>query len=451
MMTFGYRLYTLHKPQWQAVSSAFPMHYTDNSIFLSYRQDVARRLTTMLYDALVYMSVDVFMDKSHFLPTDLPSQAILDEIANRDFYVLILTPLSYLQHHRRTMREINHARKTGSQIVVICAYGLFASARNIPTDSITIELLHLDVGAVIAELADLIEVMKPKITWSQVQINQLHAEWELNCGFSRLGPYRFEGAKPHIEFAINIDPSFADAYYHLAVRLREDARKALPDQNSVLIELHKAEAYSTFAINLKPTEARYYAERGQTRYKVGIRFNAENRELILNLAITDISRAISLAPQCAEYYVERAFVYSTLGMTDNALADYDRALEIHPDNREYHMYRGNLHASLGNYRQAIADKLVWANDWSSYAYVDIGFYYWVLGEKDSAYEVWERAKEKGSRFHFYYHRAKGFIKRGELELARDDIREMYMLKPNAEMTKGVIHRLAKAQAQSRFA
>lgn len=86
-------------------------------------------------------------------------------------------------------------------------------------------------------------------------------------------------------------------------------------------EYHKAVAAFTKAIELDPSFALAYSNRGWAHIKLG-----EYEQ-----AIADCSRAIELDPNLAIAYSNRGWAHIELGDYEQAVTDYDRAIELDPD------------------------------------------------------------------------------------------------------------------------
>lgn len=77
-------------------------------------------------------------------------------------------------------------------------------------------------------------------------------------------------------------------------------------------------------------------------------------------AIADQTAVLGVDDRFGHAYVRRAYVFSTNGLPDKALADLDRAVELAPYMEAYwlamaHADRGRIHESRGNIEQARRD------------------------------------------------------------------------------------------------
>ena len=72
-------------------------------------------------------------------------------------------------------------------------------------------------------------------------------------------------------------------------------------------------------------------------------------------ALTDLSEAIRLAPNEAEYWADRGATYQWMGQYEDALADFSRAIELEPDNAWAIANRGEFYKETGQYKEALAD------------------------------------------------------------------------------------------------
>ncbi len=72
-------------------------------------------------------------------------------------------------------------------------------------------------------------------------------------------------------------------------------------------------------------------------------------------ALAALDEAIGLAPNLAEAYETRGWLYSELDQYDKALADYDRAIGLQPWNSRAWCSRGHVKAAMGELAAAIED------------------------------------------------------------------------------------------------
>ena len=101
----------------------------------------------------------------------------------------------------------------------------------------------------------------------------------------------------------------------------------------------------TKAIELDPTYAVAYNNRGYAKHKLGQHA----------AALTDLDRAIELDPTLATAYDSRGEVKHKLGQHAAALTDLDRAIELNPTYAIAYNNRGNTKESLGRITEARED------------------------------------------------------------------------------------------------
>ena len=167
--------------------------------------------------------------------------------------------------------------------------------------------------------------------------------------------------------AIELDPTLADAYNN-----RGTAKHKLGQHAAALADYNRA-------IELDPTLAAAYNNRGTAKHKLGQHAAAladYNRAIELNptyaiahnnrgnakhklgqhaAALTDLDRAIELDPTLAIAYDSRGEVKHKLGQHAAALTDLDRAIELDPTLAEAYNNRGNTKESLGRITEARED------------------------------------------------------------------------------------------------
>lgn len=72
-------------------------------------------------------------------------------------------------------------------------------------------------------------------------------------------------------------------------------------------------------------------------------------------AIADFDKAIELAPEDSELYLQRGDIYAEMGKTDLAIADFSKAIESMPDNPEAYYLRARAYEDKGENTLALAD------------------------------------------------------------------------------------------------
>ncbi|MGE3780173.1 MAG: tetratricopeptide repeat protein, partial [Pirellulaceae bacterium] len=103
----------------------------------------------------------------------------------------------------------------------------------------------------------------------------------------------------------------------------------------------------TEAIRLKPDHAEFYRQRGNAYHAAG-----EAKQ-----AIRDLSQAIRRDPRHADYYNDRGLVHYDQDDYGAAEADFDQAISLDPDNAVYFYKRANTHYAADEMTAAAADYL----------------------------------------------------------------------------------------------
>ncbi|MFZ1890406.1 MAG: tetratricopeptide repeat protein [Candidatus Binataceae bacterium] len=99
------------------------------------------------------------------------------------------------------------------------------------------------------------------------------------------------------------------------------------------------------AIELEPNAAEYRIFRSQ----------AYTRTSRLDLALDDANEAIRLAPHTALCYSSRGFIYMAMGDSAKAIADLSHAIELDPNNVMFLVQRGFAYGMAGRYGETQAD------------------------------------------------------------------------------------------------
>jgi Flp pilus assembly protein TadD len=103
------------------------------------------------------------------------------------------------------------------------------------------------------------------------------------------------------------------------------------------------------SLKLKPNQA------GTLNSRAKLYFSSSNNRDTLLLALADYNQAIALAPDEAEYYVNKGATLARLGNMNEALIVMNKGLEINPEQLSGYSNRSILYSRLGQYQNALAD------------------------------------------------------------------------------------------------
>jgi tetratricopeptide (TPR) repeat protein len=131
------------------------------------------------------------------------------------------------------------------------------------------------------------------------------------------------------------------------------------------------------AIAEEPENPEHYAFRAMM---------TEDREA----ALVDHARAIELAPDHADYYLDRAGCHVDLENPAAALPDLDTFVELAPKNPVGWGARGDVHFRLGQYEQALADfeRLYQLKPGALSVHMRLAITKHALGRSEEAYKMW---------------------------------------------------------------
>ncbi len=141
----------------------------------------------------------------------------------------------------------------------------------------------------------------------------------------------------------------------------------------------EAVEYFTRAVELDPSNYKYYEKRGLTYLyaekpgqaiddlTISVDINPKNADAYnnrglafsfqgdLDQAINDFNRAIDIDPNFGQAYLNRGSIYIQFKNFDAAMKDFNQAAKYEPNNPEVYYNRGRLHYSRENYKKAAGD------------------------------------------------------------------------------------------------
>jgi tetratricopeptide (TPR) repeat protein len=131
----------------------------------------------------------------------------------------------------------------------------------------------------------------------------------------------------------------------------------------------------TKAIELDKDDFRSYERRGRCHFELGN----------YHRAIINLTRAIEIKPNRYLLYDLRGRAYSMLGDKDAVSSDFARAIELYPAHNVY-LHKALAFSQMEEYDQAISDlnKAIDIKKDYAYAYLNRGFIYQKLGDKEKA-------------------------------------------------------------------
>jgi len=116
------------------------------------------------------------------------------------------------------------------------------------------------------------------------------------------------------------------------------------DQNVLATAVSTGHIFQTLQQSLS-TPIRDFIEQGRERL-----YRGEHER-----AIEEFSQAIQLNPTDALAYHERGYTYSQLGKYDRAISDFTQAIQLDPFDASAYNYRGQVYSRLKEYEKAIRD------------------------------------------------------------------------------------------------
>lgn len=244
--------------------------------------------------------------------------------------------------------------------------------------------------------------------------------------------------------AIEVDPALASAYmrrgaiwagkgddvkaladYNKAIRLGDDSARA--NRARILYKqgkLPECIADLTLAIEMAPDEAEYYFQRGTAWLQLDR----------VDDAITDLSKVIELEPTAAAAYSNRGAAWAIKNDNSKAMEDFSTAVRLDPDVPGNYENRARLYAQLRQYQDEIKDLTEYMNfvpDDPS-AYVNRGMAWHFSAEYDKAIADFNTAIELApSESYIYICRGSTWNGKKEFDRAIADFNQAIELNPSS--------------------
>lgn len=215
--------------------------------------------------------------------------------------------------------------------------------------------------------------------------------------------------------ALKADPRNIEAYYDLALAFQNKGRfKEAVEIYSMYIAApvqdrkYLADGYNNRAVSLRKLGKHEQALEDLTK---AIELNPNNAEFITNrgntyrdlrnfdLALAEYDKAIAVEPAYASAYIGRGSVNDLKGNATQALKDFSKAIRIDPKEAEAYYNRAGIHFAKRDYAKAIPDydkyiKLNTSNiAYLADGYINRGIAHFYTGSPDSAIRDFTKAIE----------------------------------------------------------
>jgi len=248
----------------------------------------------------------------------------------------------------------------------------------------------------------------------------------------------FDAAAGYLRKALELNPESAACHHSLAAVLlaqgkveeaREQYRACLryKPEPEMAENARRAVAKINELIGLEqdsgPEDAGGYSIRGAARHEKGL----------YDLAISDFTRAIEMAPGSVEAYVNRAAAYIGKRDYDRAIADCNSALEIDLQYADAYVNRGSAYAAKREHDLAILDlnKALELNPRDAGAYFNRALAYARNENHDLAISDWSKAIELNPQYAAAYScRAEAYNKKEEYDRAISDCDKALEIDPD---------------------
>ncbi|MBK7307645.1 MAG: tetratricopeptide repeat protein [Chitinophagaceae bacterium] len=237
----------------------------------------------------------------------------------------------------------------------------------------------------------------------------------------------YKNALTHFSKAIELNPTYADAYCNRAL-----TKVNLKDYNGAIQDYDKA-------IGLNPSDTEAYAGRGMAKYYLGdYKEVIEDYNKVISLnpssdilsasynylgtakiglkdfegAIQALNKAIELDSSIAKAYNNRGYVNGSLGKPESAIRDYNKSIELDSSWAEAYVNRGLEKNQIEDYKGALEDfsKAIKLKPDDAVTYAGRGFTKENLKDYQGAIQDYDKAIELDPNY------ARTYINRGSAKL-----------------------------------
>lgn len=279
-----------------------------------------------------------------------------------------------------------------------------------------------------AEMSELRDKCRTEIIRKQKSDEQAKANTEIRLRAKAVLDRASGNALPDNKIAVArealaIDPDFGDAYQVIGYAYKAKAAEGGLSRDEYRELYDKSFKAFTRAIELTPTLAYSYYERGWITAEIqGDKAGAAN----------DYEKVLQYDPNSYIGYFARAEIEYNQGKTDEAIADYTRGLDIFPDHMESLGNRGNLYLKKGEYQLAIENynraMALRPNDPKTY--YNRGFAYFNMGELAKSVADYTKAiRLKADYTEAYLGRSKAYGKLKDYQAAIADVETALKIEP----------------------
>lgn len=326
-----------------------------NTVFISYRHSVSALWARAVAQQLRDHQLDTFYYTGHADVGDI-QPAVLQQIAARPYFVLILTPGTLKNCHYPgvlVMREIEEAVRLKRAIVRLQTPEFDAGDidQYLPTylaeqfkSTPAYEIPYLSFPTAMQDICTHLPPIDVPTTPTSESVNvvehqppvsavQLAAQGYFERAWKKDDAKDYAGAVSNCTEAIRLYPDFAEAYNGRAIayyRLQTYANMLADFEEAVRLDPHSDELRSN--LGLARLHQRDFAG-----------------------AIADCTQAIEMNPLLAEAYVNRSVTYLSMYDLARGLADCAQAIHINPLLAEGYNARGFVRLFQKDYPASLAD------------------------------------------------------------------------------------------------
>jgi cyclophilin family peptidyl-prolyl cis-trans isomerase/Flp pilus assembly protein TadD/ribosomal protein L40E len=247
----------------------------------------------------------------------------------------------------------------------------------------------------------------------------------------RLGEW--EDAIAAYQRAIELDPNLVEAYAALGRALLEKANTTIGEERQMwLLESEQAFLQARDLAPLNPDHPRNLSKLYLTWAQL---VAGDQRDELFEKALLYSDQALSLSPDTADIWNERAQIFTAMGDIEQAMAVYQQSLAIDDEYAQTHLSIGRLYTAQAQWEDAVAaySRAIELDPDLTEAYGNLGYVYTQMGDMEAALSAYSEAVQSSPRNYLNYQNlAVVYCQMGRLEEAIQTATQALERAPDAQ-------------------